>query len=201
MLAEKASRKVRTSKKLSSKPPDSEVPQTSRTVHPSPRVVHRLKEPSPLAPRVVTSINMKVKASPMSELVRQTEEELSKYRKRTHIPTAQPFIIPQDSKDRLELPPIQEWRSAFGPIQGDLKGRIVVHNAQSAAAMAEGFVPAGCKDQVVIEAFPGPGALTRALLNLPKRRISKLIIIENVEQYLKYLKVRHRLVLSDCSTS
>jgi transcription factor 1 len=35
----------------------------------------------------------------------------------------------------------------------------------------------------------GPGALTRALLNLPKERIRKLIVIEDHEQYLDYIRV------------
>jgi len=56
-----------------------------------------------------------------------------------------------------------------------------------AAKAAEQFVPDGSKDKVVIEAFPGPGALTRALLALPKSRIRKLIVVENHKPYLDYL--------------
>lgn len=36
----------------------------------------------------------------------------------------------------------------------------------------------------------GPGQLTRALLNLPKTRIKKLIVLEPHEPYLAFLKVR-----------
>lgn len=35
----------------------------------------------------------------------------------------------------------------------------------------------------------GPGQLTRALLNLPKGRIKRLIVMEDWEPYLEYLRV------------
>lgn len=34
----------------------------------------------------------------------------------------------------------------------------------------------------------GPGQLTRALLKLPKKRIKKLIVMEDHEPYLDYLR-------------
>lgn len=37
----------------------------------------------------------------------------------------------------------------------------------------------------------GPGVLTRGLLKLPPSQVKKLIVLEDVEHYLKYLKVRH----------
>ncbi|TDL24169.1 S-adenosyl-L-methionine-dependent methyltransferase [Rickenella mellea] len=43
--------------------------------------------------------------------------------------------------------------------------------------------------KVIIEAFPGPGALTRALLELPPSRLKRLIVMEESPVYLDYLKV------------
>ena len=37
--------------------------------------------------------------------------------------------------------------------------------------------------------FPGPGALTRALLTLPRDSFDKLIVLEEHPGYLDYLKV------------
>lgn len=55
--------------------------------------------------------------------------------------------------DRITLPNPLDWRSVFPPIK--LKDRISVSNPDTAAEMAEAFVPEGSKDKVVIEAFPG----------------------------------------------
>jgi transcription factor 1 len=52
------------------------------------------------------------------------------------------------------------------------------------------MVPSGADQKVVIEAFPGPGVLTRALLRLPKQRIKNLIVIEHDVRCLQYLEVR-----------
>lgn len=37
-------------------------------------------------------------------------------------------------------------------------------------------------------ALAGPGVLTRSLLKLPKSKLKKLIVLENGENYLKYLQ-------------
>ncbi|KAG9080450.1 Mitochondrial transcription factor 1 [Ceratobasidium sp. UAMH 11750] len=42
--------------------------------------------------------------------------------------------------------------------------------------------------RVVIEAFPGPGAVTRALLELPPSEVKRVIVVEEELKYLKYLK-------------
>jgi len=97
-----------------------------------------------------------------------------------------PFALPTDPKERLHLPDPQEWRTFFPPQKH--KDRISISNPDTAALLAEAFVPKGSKDKVIIEAFPGPGALTRALLNLPKERIRKLIVIEDHEKYLDYIR-------------
>ncbi|KAI9461235.1 S-adenosyl-L-methionine-dependent methyltransferase [Lactarius psammicola] len=42
--------------------------------------------------------------------------------------------------------------------------------------------------KVVIEAFPGPGALSRAFMTLPPSKLKRLIILEDHEPYLEYLR-------------
>lgn len=104
-----------------------------------------------------------------------------------------------------DLPPIMEWRKYFTSTL-ESNHRISIRNPETAAAMADAFVPEGSHGKVVIEAFPGelyfcctfhkqphrvqgPGQLTRALLALPEERIRKLIVLESNTQYLKYLRV------------
>lgn len=88
-----------------------------------------------------------------------------------------------------------------------VKHHVCLHNPETAAKVAEAFVPAGTKDKVIIEAFPGtiifwtnrcvrltiiivgPGILTRALLELPRERIRKIIVLENAECFLDSLRV------------
>lgn len=54
--------------------------------------------------------------------------------------------------------------------------------------LAELYVPEGSKDKVIIEAWAGPGMLTRALLALPRERIRKIIVLEEVDVYNAWLK-------------
>lgn len=89
-----------------------------------------------------------------------------------------------------------------------VKHHVCLRNSETAAKVAEAFVPAGTKDKVIIEAFPGttnflgtaarwtdniilvgPGILTRALLQLPRERIRKIIVLENAECFLDSLLV------------
>ncbi|KAF8552511.1 S-adenosyl-L-methionine-dependent methyltransferase [Imleria badia] len=69
-----------------------------------------------------------------------------------------------------------------------VKHHVYIRNPETAAKVAEAFVPAGTKDKVIIEAFPGPGILTRALLQLPRERIRKIIVLENAECFLDNLR-------------
>lgn len=55
--------------------------------------------------------------------------------------------------ERLVLPEQDLWRGLFPPIKN--KDRISLSNPATAAAIAEAYVPAGSRDQVIIEAFPG----------------------------------------------
>jgi mitochondrial transcription factor 1 len=49
--------------------------------------------------------------------------------------------------------------------------------------------------------FLGPGVLSRALLDLPKERIDKLIILEDHEPYLEKLRVRSILSAASVGVS
>ncbi|KIY69556.1 S-adenosyl-L-methionine-dependent methyltransferase [Cylindrobasidium torrendii FP15055 ss-10] len=75
------------------------------------------------------------------------------------------------------LPPPSEWTQYFGHRQRGVRNAISCPVA--AKAIAEAIAPEGTKGLVVIEAFPGPGVLSRALLELPKERISKLVVLED----------------------
>ncbi|KAG9125757.1 Mitochondrial transcription factor 1 [Ceratobasidium sp. 392] len=48
--------------------------------------------------------------------------------------------------------------------------------------------PARKEGRVIIEAFPGPGAVTRALLELPPSEVKRVIVLEEELKYLKFLK-------------
>jgi mitochondrial transcription factor 1 len=112
----------------------------------------------------------------------------------------------------LTLPPPSEWRSVFSPIPGALRDRVSISNSETANLVARSFLEgksiAAGSDKIIIEAFPGkfsslccrvhcyrykffsgPGALSRAILALESSRVKKLIILEDNEQYLQYLRV------------
>ncbi|KAL4078519.1 S-adenosyl-L-methionine-dependent methyltransferase [Scleroderma yunnanense] len=91
------------------------------------------------------------------------------------------------SENKFHLPADHEWSLAF-PTSGAFNNRVLLRNHESAARVAEAFVPAGCRDKVIVEAFPGPGVLTRALMDLPKERIRKIIVLEHLEPYLDFLR-------------
>ncbi|KIK67474.1 hypothetical protein GYMLUDRAFT_873448 [Collybiopsis luxurians FD-317 M1] len=93
---------------------------------------------------------------------------------------------PDTPEDKTNLPPREDWRDIFSWVP--VNDRVSLSNAQTAALVADRFVPEGSKDKVIIEAFPGPGQLTRALLALPKERIKKLVILEDEVKYVEYLR-------------
>lgn len=118
-----------------------------------------------------------------------------------------------DSSSKLELPPHADWRSVFSPAKTTVRDRVSLASPETARLVAESFLGkdsiAGGSEKIVIEAFPGewlsirllnlfidsmshhsgPGALSRALLKMDSSRIRKLIILEDHESYLDYLKV------------
>ena len=93
----------------------------------------------------------------------------------------------------------------------NIRERVSLANPRTAQKLAKAFLPesnvAEGQGKVVIEAFPGenhalrtlpnfvphpsqgPGALSRALIELPPTVMKKLIILENFEPYLEYLRV------------
>ncbi|TCD67450.1 Mitochondrial transcription factor 1 [Steccherinum ochraceum] len=92
---------------------------------------------------------------------------------------------------KADLPPLDEWRTYF-PNQFAAKERVSVRNPATADSLAKSYfhpksIAAG-KGKIIIEAFPGPGQLSRALLRLPSSHISKLIILEDHPAYLEYLR-------------
>ncbi|KAG2132443.1 S-adenosyl-L-methionine-dependent methyltransferase [Suillus bovinus] len=89
--------------------------------------------------------------------------------------------------NRVDLPPRSQWRNYFPSSGMAFKSRISIANPETAALVADSFVPSGSRDKVIVEAYPGPGVLTRALMQLPKERIRKIIVLEDVEKYLDFL--------------
>jgi len=59
------------------------------------------------------------------------------------------------SEDKFHLPAEHEWRVAFPTTGAAFKHRVLLRNHESAARVAEAFIPAGCKDKVIVEAFAG----------------------------------------------
>jgi mitochondrial transcription factor 1 len=57
--------------------------------------------------------------------------------------------------DRLELPPLLQWLDYFPTGGMALKGRISIANPDTAALVADSFVPHGSRDKVIVEAYPG----------------------------------------------
>ncbi|THH09807.1 hypothetical protein EW145_g1765 [Phellinidium pouzarii] len=93
------------------------------------------------------------------------------------------------------LPPQNEWRAAF-PIARQVS-RVFLRNPELSKRLANAFLKdepngkentsSGGGGKIVIEAFPGPGMLTRSLLDLPESKLKKLIVLESTQDYLKYL--------------
>ncbi|KAI0046065.1 S-adenosyl-L-methionine-dependent methyltransferase [Auriscalpium vulgare] len=95
--------------------------------------------------------------------------------------------------DRLPpIPPPDEWRKAFPLSTAAARDRVSIRNPATAVAVARAFINGdGTKTgqpKTVIEAFPGPGLLSRALLTLPPSELGKLIILEDYKPYLEYLR-------------
>ncbi|KAL6310467.1 S-adenosyl-L-methionine-dependent methyltransferase, partial [Sparassis latifolia] len=90
------------------------------------------------------------------------------------------------------LPPLEEWRHHFTVGTNYSRENVSLWNPHTAARIAHSFLsnpsPASGNGKIIIEAYPGPGALSRALLTLPKSKVRKLIILEDHEQYLKFLR-------------
>ncbi|KAF8601705.1 S-adenosyl-L-methionine-dependent methyltransferase [Ceratobasidium sp. AG-I] len=75
-----------------------------------------------------------------------------------------------------------------------VKGRCTLIDPDAASKFVEGALGIGQESRgkkegrVVIEAFPGPGGVTRALLELPRSEVKRIIVLEEEIKYLKALK-------------
>jgi transcription factor 1 len=83
----------------------------------------------------------------------------------------------------------------FPYIKRNARFRVLLHNQDTAQLLAKAFLldPDYKNDtttgRVIIEAFPGPGVLSRAILQQPDSVVRKLILLEDNDTYLKYLRV------------
>ncbi|KDQ21536.1 hypothetical protein BOTBODRAFT_150422 [Botryobasidium botryosum FD-172 SS1] len=86
------------------------------------------------------------------------------------------------------LPPLSEWRKHF-PLTKHIhsKDRISLYNANTAAKIVSAMGLDSGEPKTIIEAYPGPGVLTRALLELPPKYVKKIIVLEAIECYHKAL--------------
>ncbi|KAJ7132770.1 S-adenosyl-L-methionine-dependent methyltransferase [Mycena crocata] len=98
------------------------------------------------------------------------------------------FYGTRPEPDETVLPPRPLWRQYFPSSSKPFQHRVSLSNPTTAALVADAFIPQQSREKIVLEIFPGPGQLTRALLALPRARIKKLIVLEHADVYLKYLK-------------
>ncbi|RPD63943.1 S-adenosyl-L-methionine-dependent methyltransferase [Lentinus tigrinus ALCF2SS1-7] len=89
------------------------------------------------------------------------------------------------------VPDVEEWRKLF-PWALRRRDRALISRPETARTLARAFLQnkslGSGHDRIVIEAFPGPGMLSRAMLELPSSTLRKLIILEEDEAFLKQLK-------------
>lgn len=57
--------------------------------------------------------------------------------------------------ERVHLPPTSEWRTHFSPRNILVRERVSIKNPETAAQVAQSFVPTGSEQKIVIEAYPG----------------------------------------------
>ncbi|KAH6897632.1 S-adenosyl-L-methionine-dependent methyltransferase [Coprinopsis sp. MPI-PUGE-AT-0042] len=89
----------------------------------------------------------------------------------------------------VTLPDDHLWAKGMNVQYGRMvTGRITISRPSTASLLAEAFVPEGSKDKVIIEAYPGPGLLTRGLLDLPRERIKKIILLEPTDGFVDWLE-------------
>lgn len=73
------------------------------------------------------------------------------------------------------LPPVPEWTQLFG----HHRDRAFVHNLDTAGKLAATFLKDTTRPKTIIEAYPGAGILTRALLQYPPDVVKKVIVLED----------------------
>ncbi|KAK7692605.1 hypothetical protein QCA50_004237 [Cerrena zonata] len=94
--------------------------------------------------------------------------------------------------DTNPLPPEDEWRTRFPSSVVAVRDRVSVRVPDTASLLAEGFLEgksiAAGDNKVIIEVYPGPGALSRALLHLSDKRVKRLIILEPWKDFYPCVK-------------
>ncbi|KIJ49434.1 hypothetical protein M422DRAFT_246523 [Sphaerobolus stellatus SS14] len=88
------------------------------------------------------------------------------------------------------LPPRDKWNELFGKFERARRHRISLCNPTTAKTTVKALFnkKAVKRPKTIIEAYPGPGVLTRALLELPPDIIGKIIVVEDVTLYSQKLK-------------
>ncbi|EJD52638.1 S-adenosyl-L-methionine-dependent methyltransferase [Auricularia subglabra TFB-10046 SS5] len=82
------------------------------------------------------------------------------------------------------LPPVPEWAHIFG----HQRDRAFVHNVDTAGKLAAAFLKDTKRPKTIIEAYPGAGILTRALLQYPPDVVKKIIVLEDHRKCYTSLK-------------
>ncbi|KAF9515522.1 hypothetical protein BS47DRAFT_1391549 [Hydnum rufescens UP504] len=90
------------------------------------------------------------------------------------------------------LPPPEEWVDNFFPLGRQGKEvRVFLNHPDIAFKTLSAFgldKDEGHGPKTVVEIYPGPGLLSRAILSLPRERIKKLVIIEDDPHFLDFIK-------------
>ncbi|KIM31640.1 hypothetical protein M408DRAFT_327118 [Serendipita vermifera MAFF 305830] len=95
----------------------------------------------------------------------------------------EPASAPEDG----QLPPLEEWKDKF--YYHGVAKKPTLHSLATARQLVKGFgIADTTTPKIVLEAFAGPGTLSRALCELPPSKLSKLIILEDNPLYLPYLE-------------
>ncbi|KAE8259026.1 hypothetical protein A4X13_0g1289 [Tilletia indica] len=96
-----------------------------------------------------------------------------------------------DTFSHPHLPDFTQWATSFSPARAFSGSRYIVANKNTAEDLVaslglDRLAKKGIKT-TVIEAYPGPGILTRVLLNHPA--VEKVIAMEDNKQHLAYLDI------------
>ncbi|QRW12447.1 mitochondrial transcription factor 1 [Ceratobasidium sp. AG-Ba] len=101
---------------------------------------------------------------------------------------------PKGEKEKIDHPPWPE-RDKMSQLlyAASIRGRCSLVSLDKAREFVRGALALdkkrkGKEGRVIVEAFPGPGAVTRALLELPRSEVKRVIVLEEELKYLKFLK-------------
>jgi hypothetical protein len=93
--------------------------------------------------------------------------------------------------DYNAVPPASQWKDV---LKFGREKRVLISNPATAAAFAKAILSGSGGDRpnlpkTFIEAFPGPGLLTRKLLEYPPTQVKKIIVLEDSASCWPYLTV------------